>query len=68
MEKHYLEGDEQQVAQVLVGKVLTRCEERYVGVLERCREVCGEVYGGEVEGIEGLGGREEVGRWFKGAR
>ena len=48
--------------------MLSRCEERYVGVLERCREVGVEVYGGDVEGMEGLTHREEVGRWFRGAR
>jgi hypothetical protein len=51
-----------------VNKVLSRCEEKYVGVFERCAEVGWEVYEGQgVEGLEGLG-REEVARWFKGAR
>jgi len=68
VEKHYLEGDEQNLARELVTKVLARCEDRYWGVLERCRELGDTVYGGEVDGIEGLGSRDEVGRWFKGAR
>jgi hypothetical protein len=67
VEKHFLEGDEQNLARELVNKVLGACEQKYVQVFERCIEVGGSVYEGQVEGLEGVG-REEVARWFRGAR
>jgi hypothetical protein len=68
VEKHFLEGDDQNLSRELVNKVLGRCEDKYNGVFEGVQELGREVYEGGVEGLEGLPGREEVGRWFRGAR
>jgi hypothetical protein len=48
--------------------VLNRCEEKYCAVFERVQDLGGVVYDNSVEGLEGLGSREEVARWFRGAR
>jgi hypothetical protein len=53
----------------LVGKVLDACEERFVREVERAREVPARVFGDDVvNGIPWGVGREEVAKWFKGAR
>ena len=68
VEKHFLEGDEQNLSRELVNKVLSRCEEKYNSVFEKLQELGRDVYEGGVEGLDGLGGRDEVARWFRGAR
>ncbi|KIW02360.1 uncharacterized protein PV09_06182 [Verruconis gallopava] len=68
VEKHFLEGDEQNLSRELVNKVLARCEEKYNAVFEKCQELGREVYEGGVEGLDALGSRDDVARWFRGAR
>jgi hypothetical protein len=53
----------------LVGKVLDACEERFVREVERAREVPARVFGDDVvSGMPWAVGREEVAKWFRGAR
>jgi hypothetical protein len=68
VDKHFGESDEQHLARELVGKVVGRVEEKWVGVYERCREVGTLVYEGGIEEVNMLASREEVGRWFGSAR
>lgn len=69
VEKHFMDGDEMNLSRELVGKVLGKCEEKYKLLFERVQEVGREVYeGAGLDGIEVLGTRDEVARWFRGGK
>jgi hypothetical protein len=68
VEKHFLEGDEHNLSRELVNKVLSRCEEKYNAVFDKVQELGRDVYESGVEGLDALSTREEVARWFRGAR
>ena len=52
VEKHFAESDDAVVTKALVSKVLKKCEERYIDVLERIGKVNGDVYTGEAVEVE----------------
>jgi hypothetical protein len=67
VDKHFGDSDDQSLSRDLMIKVLSACETAYVQCFNRLQDLGKEVYEGE-EGPAVLGTREEVGRWFKGAR
>ena len=59
-------GGGEDTARVLMGKVLAGCEERFAKEVERFRTVPRGVYGEEFAGV--AASREDVAKWFGGAR
>jgi hypothetical protein len=59
-------GGDGDTARALMAKVLAGCEERFAKEVERFRTVPKPVYGDEFAGV--AVSREEVAKWFGGAR
>jgi exocyst complex component 1 len=66
VEKHFGDADEPDTSRGLVAKVLASCEERFAREIERMQTVPRPVYGDEFVML-GVA-REDVAKWFSGAR
>lgn len=47
VEKHFADGDEEQISRALIGKVLGRCEDKYLKLTQRAEQMRREVFEGE---------------------
>ncbi|KAF2675471.1 hypothetical protein BT63DRAFT_436359 [Microthyrium microscopicum] len=66
VEKHFGDADEQEISRNLVVKVLGACEERFAREIEKVQTQPKPVYGDDFVSVPAS--RDEIAKWFKGAR